>query len=608
MVCSACGYENQAGMRFCGMCGTPLPHRPLTTPGAQSTLGMTRVPLEGGSLSADHTISNSSSRAGILDIPGWSRSDAGDVPPSDGRPGASDAAEIIASQQASTIEPPSPAKELVPDVPLHEYLQSFHYEPPQDSDEKTMRGDATMLDAAAPVVPAPASPMANATSDSAPLIVEQPITEPTAISAENPDSSKVMAESEPSTEVLPVTPADSVVSRLGLEPQGPAETPVERPRFLDIHEPAKDNKPTPSSGTSTIVGPSFLGLSDPPAAVDEPKPFDAEEPARSHWRMWVAVAVAAVFATLGVIEWRSQVNQTDNGPVEVMKAKIRDWRHRATTQPSQTAPLASTDSNAKPDMQVAEQPKPSTAIPSTSGGQTGSPNNPGGSSANSSTATSAPGTNPPTVATTAPPASTTTAGKPSAVPASPKTTKPGDQPTTAPGNTASNPLATSQKNVASGATAATSSSKPKPDRSAETSDENAPAQETPGAEEMAKAKNASDTPAQAAWLWKATAKGNLDAPVQLADMYVKGSGVPRSCEQAMVLLKTAAEKENALARNRLAAMYSTGNCVQRNRVEAYHWLSSALAANPNSQWAQQNRDLIWQQMTPGERAAAAKYR
>ena len=91
-------------------------------------------------------------------------------------------------------------------------------------------------------------------------------------------------------------------------------------------------------------------------------------------------------------------------------------------------------------------------------------------------------------------------------------------------------------------------------------------------------------------------------------MYIKGSGVPRSCEQALVLLKTAAEKENALARNRLASMYATGNCVQRNRVEAYHWLSSALAANPDSQWAQQNRDLIWNQMTPDEQAAAQKYR
>jgi TPR repeat protein len=125
---------------------------------------------------------------------------------------------------------------------------------------------------------------------------------------------------------------------------------------------------------------------------------------------------------------------------------------------------------------------------------------------------------------------------------------------------------------------------------------------------MAKANDASDSAAEAAWLWKATAKGNPAAPVRLADMYVKGDGVPRSCEQAMVLLKTAAQKENALARNRLASMYSSGICVQRNRVEAYRWLSSALAANPNSEWAQQHRDQLWQQMTPEERTLAEKYR
>ena len=76
----------------------------------------------------------------------------------------------------------------------------------------------------------------------------------------------------------------------------------------------------------------------------------------------------------------------------------------------------------------------------------------------------------------------------------------------------------------------------------------------------------------------------------------------------MVLLKSAAQKENALARNRLAFMYSSGICAQRNRVEAYRWLSSALVADPNSDWAQQNRDLIWRQMTPEERTLAEKYR
>jgi hypothetical protein len=43
-------------------------------------------------------------------------------------------------------------------------------------------------------------------------------------------------------------------------------------------------------------------------------------------------------------------------------------------------------------------------------------------------------------------------------------------------------------------------------------------------------------------------------------------------------------------------------------VEAYRWASSALAANPNSDWAQQRRDQLWQQMTPEERALAEKYR
>jgi hypothetical protein len=156
-------------------------------------------------------------------------------------------------------------------------------------------------------------------------------------------------------------------------------------------------------------------------------------------------------------------------------------------------------------------------------------------------------------------------------------------------------------------TAAPNKPQTKRQADANTAPDNA-AKPVPGADEMAKAKNASDSAAEAAWLWKATAKGNPDAPVQLADMYIQGDGVPRSCEQAVVLLKTAAEKENARARNRLASMYSTGTCVSRNRVEAYRWLSSALTANPNSQWAQQNRDLIWQQMSPDERAAAQRYR
>ena len=105
-------------------------------------------------------------------------------------------------------------------------------------------------------------------------------------------------------------------------------------------------------------------------------------------------------------------------------------------------------------------------------------------------------------------------------------------------------------------------------------------------------------------LKEAVAKGDHDAPVNLANMYLKGEGVPHSCEQALALLQTAASKPNVRARNRLAAVYATGICVQRDRVQAYRWLALSLAVDPNNVWAQQNRALTWREMTPEERSVA----
>jgi TPR repeat protein len=123
---------------------------------------------------------------------------------------------------------------------------------------------------------------------------------------------------------------------------------------------------------------------------------------------------------------------------------------------------------------------------------------------------------------------------------------------------------------------------------------------------MANARNTRDTAAEGVWLWKATAKGNPDAPVQLAELYINGNGVPQSCEQAVVLLKTAATKDNARACNRLASLYANGTCVPRDRVKAYHWFRSALVGDPNNQGTRRDRDLLWQQMTPEERTLAER--
>ena len=69
--------------------------------------------------------------------------------------------------------------------------------------------------------------------------------------------------------------------------------------------------------------------------------------------------------------------------------------------------------------------------------------------------------------------------------------------------------------------------------------------------EISKAK--SDDPAD---LWSRVRKGDADAEVALAKLYLNGIGVERSCEQAHVLLSAASRKRNKAADDLLAGAYS----------------------------------------------------
>ena len=536
----------------------PLPHAPLTAPGAQSTLNFTRVPVDSGVPLRERS-ATASGRSLAPELGGdgvtSSRTTASTAveEPIDGVGSATVApVEHVAVRAAE-----APAHELVPDVPLDEYIQNFHYEPPSEPAEVTMRGDAPPV-----------------SGDKRGIV-------------DAPDAGKTDSLPAPQTENIPIAvSSDTAESRLGLDPEPPAEAAAERPRFLDIGESSTEA----SSGTSTIVGPSFLGLSDAPQLGEEYGPvedYEAAAPRKSHWRGWLAAAVLLIFGGLGWMEWRSQSHQTDNGPVEVIKAKVRNLTNGGQPQlADQPADNTTADTNPKPDMQVQEPPKPPAQNQAATPPQ--NTNAPPSSPAAASPAAAQ------TASTTVTPAPAKTPSAQNASPAS--NAKSGQYSPAAPSKTQT--------------TTQASATKPKVARQDKSGDDDAAAAKPggTGADELNKANNASDSAAQAAWLWKSTAKGNPDAPVLLADMYMKGKGVPRSCEQAVVLLKTAAAKENARARNRLASMYATGNCVQRNRVEAYRWLSSALVANPHSDWAQQNKNLIWQQMTPEEQAEAQKYR
>jgi hypothetical protein len=67
-----------------------------------------------------------------------------------------------------------------------------------------------------------------------------------------------------------------------------------------------------------------------------------------------------------------------------------------------------------------------------------------------------------------------------------------------------------------------------------------------------------NTAIAATWLWKSVAKQNVDAVLLLSDLYVRGDGVPQSCDQARVLLRAAAQKGSAQARNKLSSLQRSG--------------------------------------------------
>lgn len=87
-----------------------------------------------------------------------------------------------------------------------------------------------------------------------------------------------------------------------------------------------------------------------------------------------------------------------------------------------------------------------------------------------------------------------------------------------------------------------------------------------GAEELAVAQRylngangqRSDTAEAAKWLWKSIAKHNGQATLLLADLYLKGNGVPKNCDQARILLDSAARKGVSGAGERLRNLPAFG--------------------------------------------------
>jgi cytoskeletal protein RodZ len=120
-----------------------------------------------------------------------------------------------------------------------------------------------------------------------------------------------------------------------------------------------------------------------------------------------------------------------------------------------------------------------------------------------------------------------------------------------------------------------------------------------------------DAPAAAE---KAAAEKALDAPVPAeqkpstmlvrAQQFLRGRGVEQNCEQGLLYLRAAAQKNEPAAAVQMGALYASGHCVHQDRVMAYRWFNSAHELEPANQWILRNMDLLWGQMTEQERRLA----
>jgi TPR repeat protein len=356
----------------------------------------------------------------------------------------------------------------------------------------------------------------------------------------------------------------------GEEYYPPLDPATGRSRFLDIAEPHHSSA---ARHVPATAGKSLLGLGDPQPAFTSLLD-DLDQPPRRRWLLWSSLAVlATIFGGLGYLEGRAQMNHTGNSPVAVIRQQYQKLRQRISALNS-TVPAAPGPEPAAPE--ATKPAEPQTSPPAQDQSATNA-NAPVGQPATAPEQQQAP----PAAVTPAP-----ARAKEESAAAPPPASTPATQPPTPD----------------------TAASTPQPAKPLEAPIPTSKSKHEPGQQELDNAMQAGDATAAAAWLWKSTSRGNPEAPVRLADLYIKGKGVPRSCEQALVLLRSAASKENAPARNRLAALYANGTCVPRDRVKAYQLMSSALVADPGSEWAEQNRKELWNQMTPQERTQAEKYR
>ena len=106
------------------------------------------------------------------------------------------------------------------------------------------------------------------------------------------------------------------------------------------------------------------------------------------------------------------------------------------------------------------------------------------------------------------------------------------------------------------------------------------------------------------WFRLAAAQGDATAQFNLGSMYGNGQGVPQDYEEAMKWFPLAAAQGDLDAQFNMCVMYAKGLGIQPDLIKAHMWFN--LAASKGVSDGKKSRDIIAQQLTSEELAAAQK--
>ncbi len=129
--------------------------------------------------------------------------------------------------------------------------------------------------------------------------------------------------------------------------------------------------------------------------------------------------------------------------------------------------------------------------------------------------------------------------------------------------------------------------------------------ESPAPESLNVADRSTDPPPAAPATPEIPADQKPSNTLVRAQQFLQGKGVPQNCEQGLIYLRAAAQKNEPAAAVQMGALYAAGHCVQQDKVMAYRWFNAAHELQPANQWIQQNLNQLWAQMSEQEHRLAA---